>query len=208
MPSHTHIRSLICIFMQLYATFCARLRFLCHAAALNPFWRLSSAHSTSTVGRRVQGRGRGRAGRFGSGRVAHSMSLVTPNTNTLNVNNEVTHGTATATVTVIVLPVALPHRRLPAAVQTTEQAVGWGRDPVRADATRLCRVASALTFDTVTAFSDLFHVDMRRCPDNQRQSLHLFILMLHPLLPPPAAIQKLRLIFVISICIFTYKMKL
>lgn len=33
-------------------------------------------------------------GRAGSAWVAHSMSLVTPNTNTLNVNNEVTHGTA------------------------------------------------------------------------------------------------------------------
>lgn len=85
-----HTRSLICIFMQLYATFCARVYgFLC-ARRSQPFFGGSTLEQllhtpTSTVGRGDQS---------GSARVAHSMSLVTPNTNTLNVNNEVTHGTA------------------------------------------------------------------------------------------------------------------
>lgn len=116
----------------------------------------------------------------GSGRVAHSMSLVTPNTNTLNVNNEVTHGTARHGtehgngngngVTVIVLPVlpcpVLPHRVLSSSrVETTGTGRGRRTDPTRPG----CAASPLLTFDTVTAFSDLFHVDMRRCHDNQRQ---------------------------------------
>lgn len=114
-----------------------------------------------------------------SGRVAHSMSLVTPNTNTLNVNNEVTHGTAAygtehgngcgSGVTVIVLPLlpcpALPCHELRQQAPAPAPAQGRRTDPTRPG----CAASPLLTFDTVTAFSDLFHVDMRRCHDNQRQ---------------------------------------
>jgi len=91
---YTHL--LICIFMQLYVTFCSYLQCL-QIFVLNPFrlafavpptptpWPLPSHFGPPLLPSTV---GRGR-----NVRSRHSMSLVTPNTNTLNVNNEVTqHG--------------------------------------------------------------------------------------------------------------------
>lgn len=137
--------------MQLYATFCAWVFVLSTLSSLNPFglfifvflagFGKRDSNSISTVGRARR-------------QVAHSMSLVTPNTNTLNVNNEVTQRRQRSLSCRLPLCPELP-------IDVAASCGKWRRMESRRDNSRSTR----LTFDTVTAFSDLFHVDMRRCHD-------------------------------------------
>jgi len=89
------------------------------------------------------------------------MSLVTPNTNTLNVNNEVTqHGNGNGNRSLSCLLATHTHTHSHSLERETTAEGPYSLYPVLC--LSLSLFLSRLTFDTVTAFSDLFHVDMRR----------------------------------------------